>query len=99
MRHTVDTAHRSAAQSALVQGSHHIVHEFPPMRVLSVLLFAALVAIAVPAAARAGDSPAKLKVLIIDGQNNHNWQQTTPVLKKILEDSGRFTVDVATSPR
>lgn len=40
----------------------------------------------------------KIKVLIIDGQNNHNWQQTTPVLKKILDDTGRFTVDVATSP-
>ena len=36
-------------------------------------------------------------VLLIDGQNNHAWQQTTPVLKKQLEGSGRFTVDVATS--
>jgi len=40
----------------------------------------------------------KLKALIIDGQNNHNWKATTPVIKAILEDSGRFTVDVATSP-
>lgn len=40
----------------------------------------------------------KIKVLIIDGQNNHNWKQTTPVLKKIFEDTNRFTVDVATSP-
>ena len=39
-----------------------------------------------------------LKVLIIDGQNNHAWQETTPVLKQILEASGRFKVDVATSP-
>ena len=38
---------------------------------------------------------APIKVLIIDGQNNHAWQQTTPVLKKILEDTGKFTVDVA----
>lgn len=36
-----------------------------------------------------------LKALIIDGQNNHAWQQTTPVLKEILTTSGRFTVDVA----
>ena len=41
---------------------------------------------------------APIKVLIVDGQNNHAWQQTTPVLKKILEDSGRFAVDVATTP-
>lgn len=40
----------------------------------------------------------KLKALIIDGQNNHNWKATTPVLKKILEDSGLFQVDVATAP-
>jgi len=40
----------------------------------------------------------KLKALIIDGQNNHNWKATTPVLKHALESSGRFTVDVATTP-
>jgi len=40
----------------------------------------------------------KIRVLIIDGQNNHQWQLTTPLMKKALEDSGRFTVDVATSP-
>jgi len=40
----------------------------------------------------------KIKALIIDGQNNHKWQQTTPILKAALESSGLFTVDVATSP-
>ncbi len=39
-----------------------------------------------------------LKVLIVDGQNNHKWRETTPVLKKELEDSGRFSVDVASTP-
>lgn len=39
-----------------------------------------------------------VKVLIVDGQNNHDWKQTTPVLRQILLDSGRFTVEVATSP-
>jgi type 1 glutamine amidotransferase len=39
-----------------------------------------------------------LKVLIIDGQNGHDWKATTPVLKWILEDCGRFTVDVSTTP-
>ena len=41
---------------------------------------------------------APVKALILDGQNNHDWKSTTPVIKKIIEDSGRFTVDVATSP-
>ena len=42
----------------------------------------------------------QMKALIIDGQCNqyHDWKANTIVLKKILEDSGLFTVDVATSP-
>ena len=40
----------------------------------------------------------KLKALIVDGQNNHSWATTTPVLKWILEESGRFTVEVSTTP-
>jgi type 1 glutamine amidotransferase len=38
------------------------------------------------------------KALIVTGQNGHDWKSTTPVLKKLLEDTGLFTVDVATSP-
>ncbi len=41
---------------------------------------------------------ASLRALIIDGQNNHDWKSTTPVLKKLLEDTGMFQVDVATTP-
>jgi uncharacterized protein len=43
-----------------------------------------------------------IHVLLIDGQSGgpyHNWQLTTPVLKKELEDTGLFQVTVATSPR
>ena len=39
-----------------------------------------------------------LKALIVDGQNNHDWKSTTPVLKSLLEETGLYTVDVATSP-
>ena len=40
--------------------------------------------------------PAKLQILIVTGQNtsSHDWRATTPVLRKILEDSGRFDVRV-----
>lgn len=48
-----------------------------------------------PAPAAAAD---KLKLLIIDGQNNHTWQSMTPPMKAELEKTGRFTVDVATTP-
>ena len=42
--------------------------------------------------------PAKLRALILDGQNNHKWEITTPVLRHALESSGAFTVEVVTSP-
>jgi uncharacterized protein len=58
--------------------------------VLSILLLSLLAA--------APASAAKLKALIIDGQNNHNWRSTTPVMKAALEATDRFTVDVSTSP-
>jgi type 1 glutamine amidotransferase len=37
-------------------------------------------------------------ILLIDGQNNHDWRHTTPLLQKILEDTGLFRVDVLTTP-
>ena len=40
----------------------------------------------------------KIKVLLLDGQNNHNWKATTPVLVDALESSGNFLVSVSTSP-
>ncbi len=36
----------------------------------------------------------KLQTLIITGRNGHDWRGTTPVLRKILEDTGRFEVRV-----
>jgi len=39
-----------------------------------------------------------IRVLILTGQNNHNWKETTPKLKEILTASGRFTVDVTEHP-
>lgn len=40
----------------------------------------------------------KISVLLIDGQNNHSWKETTPLLKKHLESAGIFKVEVVTSP-
>ena len=36
--------------------------------------------------------------MIVDGQNNHKWDITTPVMKDSLEASGHFVVTVSTSP-
>jgi uncharacterized protein len=34
------------------------------------------------------------KTLIITGQNNHNWKASSPILKKILEETGLFSADI-----
>ena len=57
------------------------------------LLLAALV---VSGDAWAAEAP--LRVLILSGQNNHDWRQTTPKLKSILTASGRFAVEVTEHP-
>ena len=38
--------------------------------------------------------PAKIAVLIVTGQNGHNWKGTTPLLRKMLEDTEKFEVRV-----
>lgn len=43
-------------------------------------------------------SAAAIPVLIVDGQNNHDYRATTPHLKRVLEETGLFKVDVATAP-
>ncbi len=41
----------------------------------------------------------KLKAVIIDGVNNHDWASGTAAIQSILEGSGRFTVDICTFPK
>ena len=43
--------------------------------------------------------PSGEKALLIDGQNNHDYKATTPHLKKVIEETGLFTVDIATTPK
>ncbi len=67
----------------------------PGFRMAGRLVTVALAGLMLSAVASAADP---IRVLIVDGQNNHNWKGTTPILKDFLEKSGRFTVDVATTP-
>ncbi|EAQ80335.1 ThuA domain-containing protein [Blastopirellula marina] len=56
--------------------------------------FVCLLALAAPSFA----ADAKLKALIVDGQNNHGvWPKTTQMMKADLIETGLFTVDVATT--
>lgn len=71
------------------------------LRHLGLAALAAVLGVAVahePELRAAADAPGgKVRVILIDGQNNHKWRDTSPILKKVLEDSGRFTVDVSSN--
>lgn len=65
-------------------------------RLLSLLL---LLAFCGPALA--DRLPRNFKVLILDGQNNHDWRSTTPMIRAVLLKPGGmkwFEVDVLTAP-
>jgi len=61
--------------------------------VLGLLGLAVVSALAADAA-----PPPKLSLLIVDGMNNHDWPRATRILKETLANSGRFRVEVSTSP-
>jgi type 1 glutamine amidotransferase len=83
--------------SALIAGQlpalkrSHTVRKFWGLPCLTALV----VSVALCSVTSAAD---KIRVLIIDGINNHNWKDTTPLLKKHLEKTGKFTVSVSTTP-
>lgn len=56
------------------------------------------VLLTLPFAAPLAHAQKKLSILVIDGINNHDWQASTRVIRAVLEATGRFTVDVSTSP-
>lgn len=56
------------------------------------VLCAFLLGTVLPAPAQAPQP--KLQALIITGQNGHDWRATTPVLRSVLEQSGRFEVRI-----
>jgi type 1 glutamine amidotransferase len=65
---------------------------------LCILLALAGAILLIPSCKQSGVSNAPNKALIITGQNNHNCEGSTPVLKSILENSGLFSVEIAQSP-
>ena len=48
-------------------------------------------------AARA-ETNAPIRVLVVDGFSNHDWQRTTALVKGVLAPTRRFAIDVATCP-
>jgi type 1 glutamine amidotransferase len=62
------------------------------MKRLALATFLALFLI--PLFAQQKSGPPKIQTLIITGQNGHDWKGTTPLLRKQLEDTGKFEVRV-----
>ena len=61
----------------------------------------ATIVVAVAIASVSFRAAAPIRVMILDGESGgpyHNWQLTTQVLKKELDDPGLFQVDVVTAP-
>ena len=56
--------------------------------------FLALLLVMTNAGLLSAQAAPKIKVLILTGVSNHNWRATTPVLREILERTGRFEVRV-----
>ncbi|MGB8475082.1 MAG: ThuA domain-containing protein [Candidatus Acidiferrum sp.] len=72
------------------------------MRKLVCSIFLAIVSSATLCAAPLPSKNNPIRVLLLDGESGgpyHNWQLTTAVMKKELEDAGIFDVTVVTAPR
>lgn len=61
-------------------------------------IFAAVIALFLVILTGSLRAQAPIKVLILDGKNNHNWQPVSKHLHGTLRMSGRFDVSFATAP-
>ena len=39
-----------------------------------------------------------IKTLILTGVNNHDWERSAPICQKLLENTGRFSVEICDNP-
>ena len=63
------------------------------MRIAAVLLLASI--------ALSAQAPRAIPVMLLDGESGgryHDWERVTPVLKKMLDETGLFDVTVVTAP-
>ena len=47
---------------------------------------------------RPQEKSAVIRVLLLTGQNNHDWEHTSAIYEEVLEATGRFDVTVTTKP-
>jgi type 1 glutamine amidotransferase len=82
----------SYLKSILIRASMNIILSILLINFTSLSLFAATESSYGPA----GDE--LIRVLILSGKNNHNWQKTTPLLIRIFKDSQLFTTQITEVP-
>lgn len=78
--------------------SMRILNTFILLRAMAMLTIAGVVCSCTQTAYPTHTGPKQMRILIVDGFSNHQWQQTTLLTKRILESSGLFLVDVSTAP-
>ena len=61
---------------------------------MKLTLFAITLVSSLALCAQTAPAPRKIQVLIITGQDKHPWRETTPYLREILTQAGRFEVRV-----
>lgn len=62
------------------------------------LVWSTLLLVSFSVASQGACDEPKMKALIVDGQNNHGvWPKTSKMMKKYLEETGLFQVDIATT--
>jgi type 1 glutamine amidotransferase len=69
---------------------------FGPLAVAGIIFSVSIPGPAAGPRALSGEKP--IRVLVLSGQNNHDWKSTTPKLVAILKESGRFDVSVTEEP-
>src|SRR5690554_3368455 len=68
------------------------------MKKISSVAFGLMILLAIVFFPTWGKQKTASKVVIVDGFSNHDWKQTSAVIKWLLEGTGRFEVDVTTVP-
>jgi len=64
-------------------------------------VFLSLLTIVAVAVTTVAQGPTRTKVMLLDGESGgpyHKWQLGTPLIRQVLEETGRFDVTVVTAP-
>jgi uncharacterized protein len=63
-----------------------------------ICLLLAVISLSGPRALAAEPTSTLIKIALLDGQNNHDWRATSPLIRAALEQTGQFSVTVITCP-